>query len=49
MVKECGTNEEKRNPYGIFVGEPEGKRPRCRWVGNIKRDLRNRMGWYGLD
>jgi hypothetical protein len=30
--------------YRIFVGKPEGRRPlgrpRCRWVDNIKRDLR---------
>jgi hypothetical protein len=35
---------EKRNAYKIFVGKPEGKRPlgrpRYRWVGNIKMDLR---------
>jgi hypothetical protein len=34
----------KRNGYGIFVGNPEGKRPlgrpRRRWVDNIKMDLR---------
>jgi hypothetical protein len=24
-------------------------RPRRRWVDNIKMDLRDRMGWYGLD
>jgi hypothetical protein len=33
------------------VGKPERKRPlgrpRCRWVDNIKIDLK--MGWYGLD
>jgi hypothetical protein len=45
---------EKRNAYRILVGKPEGKRPlgrpRRRWVGNIKIDLkRDRMGWYGLD
>jgi hypothetical protein len=38
---------------GILVGKPEGKRPlgrrRRRWEDNIKKDLRNRMGWYGLD
>jgi hypothetical protein len=43
---------EKRNAYRISVGNPEGKRqlerPRCRWVDNIKMDLRG-MGWYGLD
>jgi hypothetical protein len=35
---------EKRNAYRILVAEPEGKRPlkrpRCRWVDNIKMDLR---------
>jgi hypothetical protein len=34
---------EKRNPYRILVGKPEGKRPlgrpRLRWVDNIKIDL----------
>jgi hypothetical protein len=37
-------NEEKWNAYRIFVGKPEGKRPLertgCRWVNNIKMDLR---------
>jgi hypothetical protein len=40
---------EKRNAYRILVGNPEGKRPlarsRCRWVDNIKMDLRE----IGLD
>jgi hypothetical protein len=40
---------EKRNAYRILVGKPEGKssqgRSRCRWVDNIKVDLRDR----GLD
>jgi hypothetical protein len=35
---------EKRNAYRILVGKPEGERPlgrpRCRWVDNIKLDLR---------
>jgi hypothetical protein len=34
---------EKRNPYRILVGKPEGKRPlgkpRRRWVDNIKIDF----------
>jgi hypothetical protein len=38
--------------YRILVGKPEGKRqlgrPRCRWVNNIKMDLRQ-MGWDGMD
>jgi hypothetical protein len=43
---------EKRNAYRILVGNPEGKRPlgrpRRRWVGNIKIDLRE-TGWDGGD
>jgi hypothetical protein len=43
---------EKRNAYRILVGKPEGKRPlgrpRCRWVDNIKMDLRE-TGWDGVD
>jgi hypothetical protein len=35
---------EKTIAYGILVGKSEGKRPlgrpRCRWVDNIKMDLR---------
>jgi hypothetical protein len=34
----------KRNAYRIMMGKPEGKRPlgrpRCRWVNNIRMDLR---------
>jgi hypothetical protein len=41
---------KKRNAYGILVGKPEGKRPqrrpRRRWVDNIKMDLRE-MVWTG--
>jgi hypothetical protein len=45
---------EKRNAYRMLVGKSEGKRPlgrpRCRWVNNIKMDLREiGWGWYGLD
>jgi hypothetical protein len=43
---------EKRNAYRIVVGKINGKRPlgrpRCRWVNNIKMDLRN-IGWDGMD
>jgi hypothetical protein len=35
---------EKRNPYNILVGKPEGKRllgrHRCRWEDNIKINFR---------
>jgi hypothetical protein len=37
-----------RNAYRVLVGMPEGKRPlgrpRCRWVDDIKIDLRE-IGW----
>jgi hypothetical protein len=43
---------EKRNTYKILVGKPERKRPlgrpRCRWVDNIKMDLRE-IGCDGVD
>jgi hypothetical protein len=39
---------ENRNAYRILVGRPEGKRPRRRWVDNIKIDLRE-IGWGGMD
>jgi hypothetical protein len=43
---------EKRNAYMILVGKPGGKRPlgrpRRRWVGNIKMDLRE-IRWNGMD
>jgi hypothetical protein len=41
----------KRSAYRILVGKPEGKRPlrrpRHRWVDNIKMDLRE-IGWGGV-
>jgi hypothetical protein len=47
---------EKRTAYRILVGKPEGKRPlrrpRRRWVDNIKIDLReierDGMDWIDL-
>jgi hypothetical protein len=43
---------ETRNACRILVGKPKGKRPlgrpRCRWVDNIKIDLRE-IGWDGVD
>jgi hypothetical protein len=43
---------ELRNAYKILAEEPEGKRPlerpRCRWEGDIKMDLREiEMGSSG--
>jgi hypothetical protein len=44
--------EEKKTAYRILVEKPEGKRPlgrpRCRWVDNIKIDLRE-IGWVCMD
>jgi hypothetical protein len=40
----CSTHGEERGVYRVLVGRPEGKRPlgrpRRRWEGNIKMDLR---------
>jgi hypothetical protein len=52
MGETCSTNGEKLNAYRILVGKPEGnrplRRPRHRWVDNIKMDLRE-IGWDGVD
>jgi hypothetical protein len=43
---------EKRNVYRLLVRKPEGKRPlrrpRCRWIDNIQKDLVE-TGWGGVD
>jgi hypothetical protein len=43
---------ERRNAYRILVGKPEGKRtlgrPRRKWVGNVKIDVRE-IGWGSMD
>jgi hypothetical protein len=39
----------KRNAYRTLVGKAERKRPRYRWMDNIKIDLRQEvMEWTGL-
>jgi len=46
----------EREVYRVLVGKLEGrrplKRPRCRWVGNIRMDLQEvecgYMDWIGL-
>ena len=44
---------EKRVVHRVLVGKPEGKRPlrrpRRRWEDNIKMDLQEVRGWWGLD
>jgi hypothetical protein len=46
MGRTCNMNWEKMNACRILVGKPEEKRPlgrpRCRWEGNIKMELRGR-------
>jgi hypothetical protein len=44
MGRACSTNGAKRNACRMYVGKPEGRRPlrrpRHRWVDNIKMELR---------
>ena len=48
----CGAYGEERGFYRVLVGKPEGKKPRCRWVDNIRMDLQEvgcgYMDWIGL-
>jgi hypothetical protein len=43
---------EKRNAYRLLMGKPDGKRPlrrpRRRWVDNIRMDL-GEVGWGDVD
>jgi hypothetical protein len=43
---------EKRYAYTLLVGKPEGKRPlkrpRRRWVNNVRVDL-GEVGWGDMD
>jgi hypothetical protein len=52
MGRARSTNGEKKNVYRISVGKPEGKRPlrrpRRRWVDNIKMDLRE-IEWGSIE
>jgi hypothetical protein len=53
MGRACRMNLEKSDTFSITLRKPEGKRPlgrpRRRCLNNIKNDLGDRMGWYGLD
>jgi hypothetical protein len=48
MVRACGTNVQKKKVYRLFMGIPEGekplRRPRSRWVYNMKTNFCER-GW----
>ena len=43
---------EEREVYRVLLGKPEGRRPRRRWVDNIRMDLQEvgcgYMDWIGL-
>jgi len=43
---------EERGVYRVLLGKPEGRRPRRRWVDNIRMDLQEvgcgHMDWIGL-
>jgi hypothetical protein len=52
MGRACSTHGGERNACRILVGKPERKRPlgrpRLRWEGNIRTDLRE-IRWGGMD
>jgi len=43
---------EERGVYMVLLGKPEGRRPRLRWVDNIRMNLQEvgcgYMDWIGL-
>ena len=49
----CGAYEEGRGAHRVLVGKPEGKRPlgrpRRKWEDNIKMDLQEVGGVWGLE
>jgi hypothetical protein len=52
MGRIYSTDGAKRNAFTIFMGNLEGKRPlgrkRCKWVNNIKVNLRE-IEWCGIN
>jgi hypothetical protein len=44
MCGSCSTNWEKRNAYRELEGKRPLRRPRLRWVDNIRMDL-GVVGW----
>jgi hypothetical protein len=51
MGRTCSTHGEKTAFEVLMEGQKEidTGRPRCMWANNIKMELRDRLGWYGLD
>jgi hypothetical protein len=49
----CGTHGRDEKCIQILIGKSEGKRPlgrpKRRWEDNIRMDVGNRVGRYGLD
>jgi hypothetical protein len=49
MGRVCSTNGEKRNAYSTLEGKRPLRRPRRRWVNNIKIGLaQDRDQWRAL-
>jgi hypothetical protein len=52
MSRACSINDTGEECIWVLTRKPKEKRPlgtpRCRWVDNIKKDLRDRTGLYGL-
>jgi hypothetical protein len=53
MCWACNTNGEEEECIQDIAGKARRKettrKPRRRWANNVKMDLRDRIGWYGLD
>jgi len=51
-VRHVARMGEERGVYRVLAGKPEGRRPRRRWVDNIRMDLQEvgcgYMDWIGL-
>jgi hypothetical protein len=48
MGRVCSTYGEKRNAYRILMGKSTLRKPRRRWLDNVKIGLRE-IGWGGMD
>jgi hypothetical protein len=53
MGRTCSALAGEQECADVSLGKSVGKRPvgrpRRKWEDNIKLDLRDRTGWYGLD